>query len=250
MRGARRSRPRATRGIISLPDALFSGRLESDDPEQTRALGARLGAVAEAGDLLLLEGDFGSGKTVLVQGLASGLGVQTSVGSPSFVIINEHAGRLRLYHVDLYRAKRLDPELEETVADVIEAGGVTTIEWPRLLPPDLRAGGGVHADRVGRGVLGGGHAVAGGWAGRDGDDRGIGAAGIRREVRARACEILLAPGALFGRERWRDERLAEQRRRFRRRAVPARRTRDTRYQRDPDHCDEPIVCGASCGSGA
>jgi tRNA threonylcarbamoyladenosine biosynthesis protein TsaE len=88
--------------------------------------------------VFLLEGDFGSGKTVLVQGIAEGLGVETYVASPSFVIVNQHTGRLTLYHVDLYRAERLDPELEETVADVIEAGGVTAVEWPRVLPDALR----------------------------------------------------------------------------------------------------------------
>jgi tRNA threonylcarbamoyladenosine biosynthesis protein TsaE len=115
-------------------------RVVSGEPDQTRELGARLGAAAQAGDVFLLDGEFGSGKTVLVQGLALGLGVPTPVGSPSFVIINEHVGRLRLFHVDLYRAEQLDPELEDTVADVIDAGGVVAIEWPRLLPPDLQSG--------------------------------------------------------------------------------------------------------------
>jgi tRNA threonylcarbamoyladenosine biosynthesis protein TsaE len=115
-------------------------RYLSHAPEQTRALGMRLGAAAEAGDVFLLEGEFGAGKTVFVQGLAAGLGVPTSVTSPSFVIINQHHGRLTLYHVDLYRAERLDPELEDTVADAVEAGGVACIEWPGLLPADLRRG--------------------------------------------------------------------------------------------------------------
>jgi tRNA threonylcarbamoyladenosine biosynthesis protein TsaE len=110
----------------------------TESPGETRALGARLGAAAQPGDVFLLEGEFGSGKTVLVQGIAEGLGVESYVASPSFVIVNQHTGRLTLYHVDLYRAERLDPELEDTVADVIEAGGVTAIEWPRVLPDALR----------------------------------------------------------------------------------------------------------------
>jgi tRNA threonylcarbamoyladenosine biosynthesis protein TsaE len=112
----------------------------TEGPEETRAVGARLGAAAEAGDVFLLEGDFGAGKTVLVRGLAQGLGVPTEITSPSFVIINQHQGRLTLYHVDLYRIERLDPEIEDTVADAVEAGGVACIEWPQLLPDDLRRG--------------------------------------------------------------------------------------------------------------
>jgi tRNA threonylcarbamoyladenosine biosynthesis protein TsaE len=112
----------------------------STSADETRAIGVQLGQAAEPGDVFLLEGEFGAGKTVLVQGLAEGLGVTTYVASPSFVIVTQHTGRLTLYHVDLYRADCLDPELEDTVADVVEAGGVTAIEWPQLLPPSLRQG--------------------------------------------------------------------------------------------------------------
>ena len=119
---------------------LLRRRFVTTAPEQTRALGARIGAAAEPGDVCLLEGEFGSGKTVFVQGLAAGLGVDAYVGSPSFVIVNQHQGRLTLYHVDLFRIERLDPEIEDTVADVIEAGGMAAIEWPELVPPDLRQG--------------------------------------------------------------------------------------------------------------
>lgn len=118
----------------------FRRHFVAETPAETRAIGARLGAAAAAGDVFLLEGAFGAGKTVLVQGLAAGLGVETPVTSPSFVIVRQHQGRLPLYHVDLYRAERLDPELEATVADALEAGGVTCLEWPQLLPEDLRRG--------------------------------------------------------------------------------------------------------------
>lgn len=119
---------------------LLRRRFVTTAPEQTRALGARIGAAAEAGDVYLLEGEFGSGKTVFVQGLAAGLGVETYVGSPSFVIVNQHQGRSTLYHVDLYRIEQLDPEIEDTVVDVLEGCGVVAIEWPELVPPDLREG--------------------------------------------------------------------------------------------------------------
>ena len=113
-------------------------RLISSDPDETRGLGRRIGTAARAGDVFLLEGDFGSGKTTFVQGLAAGLGVEGEVTSPSFVLVHEHEGRPRLYHVDLYRLERLDDETLELVADAFEAGGVSAVEWPGLLPPELR----------------------------------------------------------------------------------------------------------------
>ena len=113
----------------------------STSPDETRRLGAALGAVAAQGDVLLLEGAFGVGKTALVQGLAAGLGVAGYVSSPSFIMINEHRGRLRLYHVDLYRLEgRLDPETLEALEEAFDAGGVAAVEWPDGLPPELRAG--------------------------------------------------------------------------------------------------------------
>jgi tRNA threonylcarbamoyladenosine biosynthesis protein TsaE len=115
-------------------------RLVTDGPDQTRALGERVGAALRAGDLLLLEGQFGTGKTTFVQGLARGLGVESSVTSPSFVIVHQHAGRLPLAHVDLYRLDRLDDDLLETIAELLDAGGVCAIEWPEHVPVDLRAG--------------------------------------------------------------------------------------------------------------
>src|SRR5205085_3389895 len=86
-------------------------------PEQMRELGEALGSVAEAGDRFLLEGPFGAGKTTFVQGLARGLGVETAVGSPSFVIETQYRGRLRLYHIDLYRLERIEPELQQELEE-------------------------------------------------------------------------------------------------------------------------------------
>lgn len=109
--------------------------------DETRRIGRALGEAARPGDVLLLEGSFGVGKTVLVQGLAAGLGVAEEITSPSFVLMVEHQGRLPLYHVDLYRLDgRLDDELLDNLADYQEAGGVCAIEWPDALPPELRAG--------------------------------------------------------------------------------------------------------------
>jgi tRNA threonylcarbamoyladenosine biosynthesis protein TsaE len=109
--------------------------------EEMRALGAALGRVAESGDRFLLEGPFGAGKTTFVQGLAQGLGVQAPVGSPSFVIETQYRGRLMLYHVDLYRLDRIEPELLQELEEDLYGEGVTAVEWAERLPAPLRTDG-------------------------------------------------------------------------------------------------------------
>jgi tRNA threonylcarbamoyladenosine biosynthesis protein TsaE len=117
------------------------GVLRTRSADETRQIGRALGEAAQPGDTLLLEGAFGVGKTVLVQGLAAGLGVDGPVTSPSFVLMVQHRARLPLYHVDLYRLNgRLDDEMLDSLADCQDAGGVCAIEWPEALPPELRAG--------------------------------------------------------------------------------------------------------------
>lgn len=105
-----------------------------------RAVGEAIGRAAEAGDRLLLEGPFGAGKTTFVQGLAIGLGVSNPVGSPSFVIENQYRGRLRLFHVDLYRLDNLEPELVQSLEEHLFGDGVTAVEWAERLPDELREG--------------------------------------------------------------------------------------------------------------
>lgn len=108
--------------------------------EQTRRIGARLAALLQAGDLILLEGDFGAGKTSFTQGIARGLGVGSDyITSPTFTLINEYDdGRLPLYHVDLYRLDDANQVRDLGLLDYIEGDGVTVIEWPEratgLLP--------------------------------------------------------------------------------------------------------------------
>src|SRR6266436_3218616 len=106
-----------------------------------RALGTALGRVAVAGDRFLLEGPLGAGKTTFVQGLAAGLDVPTPVSSPSFVIENQYRGRLLLYHVDLYRLERVEPELWQSLEEHLYGEGVTAVEWAERLPDELRDGG-------------------------------------------------------------------------------------------------------------
>ncbi len=102
-------------------------------PEQTRALARDLAQKLEIGDVVLLEGDLGAGKTTFIQGLAQGLGVPEDVyvSSPTFALINEYPGRMILYHVDLYR---LEPEevLDLGLEDLL-AQGILAIEWAERL---------------------------------------------------------------------------------------------------------------------
>lgn len=109
--------------------------VRSGSPAQTHALGVRLGAVAEAGDVIGLTGALGAGKTVLTQGIAEGLGVEPgAVASPTFVLVREHRGRLPLFHVDLYRVD--SPEAIERLGldEYLEGEGVTVIEWAEKWP--------------------------------------------------------------------------------------------------------------------
>jgi tRNA threonylcarbamoyladenosine biosynthesis protein TsaE len=103
--------------------------IESSGPDETRALGERIGRVARAGDVLLLSGELGAGKTHFVQGIARGLDFTGAVSSKSFVILGQYAGRVTLYHADLYRLE--DPEqVQELGLDEITADGVLAVEWP------------------------------------------------------------------------------------------------------------------------
>lgn len=110
-------------------DRTATGTLESGSPEATRAIGRALGAVAEPGTLVALIGPLGAGKTQLAKGLAEGLGITTVVNSPTFVLMNEHVGRLRLFHVDAYRLDDPADALDAGLLDDREAEGVTAVEW-------------------------------------------------------------------------------------------------------------------------
>ena len=101
----------------------------SESPEQTQQLGMRLGRLAKLGDLFLLVGGLGSGKTCLTQGIAWGLGIEGYATSPSFVVINQYQGRLPFYHIDLYRLDRVEEVIELGLEDYLYGRGVCVVEW-------------------------------------------------------------------------------------------------------------------------
>ena len=113
--------------------------LATGGEEETRAVGERLGRVLRKGDVLLLRGDLGTGKTCLTQGIGRGLDCTTPVNSPSFVLMNEYEGREKLFHVDLYRIEDVE-ELDGLGLWDYAEKGVLVIEWPErgadLLPGD------------------------------------------------------------------------------------------------------------------
>ena len=105
-------------------------RFVTTSGEETAQLASRLGAVLEPGDVILLSGEMGAGKTVFAQGLCVPLGVKEPVNSPTFNLVHVYAGRLTVHHLDLYRL-RGDAELADLCWDeIVGSRGVTLVEWP------------------------------------------------------------------------------------------------------------------------
>jgi tRNA threonylcarbamoyladenosine biosynthesis protein TsaE len=104
-------------------------KLKSHSPEQTQKLGIELGRLAQEGDVFLLTGNLGSGKTCLTQGIAWGLGVKEYAFSPSFVLIREYYGRLPLYHMDFYRLDNIEEIIDLALDEYVYGKGICVIEW-------------------------------------------------------------------------------------------------------------------------
>jgi tRNA threonylcarbamoyladenosine biosynthesis protein TsaE len=114
-------------------------RYETQSEDETGRVGVDVGRTLTAGDVLLLQGNLGAGKTAFVRGVAEGLGADpAAVSSPTFTIMQEYrGGRVPLFHVDLYRLN--DPrEIEDLGLEEIAADGVLAIEWAEKLDTDAR----------------------------------------------------------------------------------------------------------------
>jgi tRNA threonylcarbamoyladenosine biosynthesis protein TsaE len=128
--------------LVSIPVTLSTNQTiapaawETHNPRETFALGAQVGSQLRGGEILLLDGPLGAGKTVFVKGLASALGIDPEeVTSPSFTLVNPYAARLPLFHIDLYRldkgvAAAHAVDLDELLTD---EGAVIVIEWAERL---------------------------------------------------------------------------------------------------------------------
>lgn len=102
--------------------------LRTTDPADTQAVAAKLSTVLADGDLLVLTGDLGAGKTCFTQGLGRGLGIDDRITSPTFTLANRYHGRLLLHHLDVYRLDSLAETMDLGLGELLE-DGVTVIEW-------------------------------------------------------------------------------------------------------------------------
>lgn len=108
--------------------------------DETRALAAALAELLEPGDVVLLSGEMGAGKTAFTQGLGAGLGVEGRITSPTFTIAHTYdGGRLRVHHLDVYRLEHLHEALDAGLAEMVDEGAVVVIEWGDAVLPLLPA---------------------------------------------------------------------------------------------------------------
>ena len=109
--------------------------MRTASPKETRALGKRLASLLREGDVLLLFGDLGAGKSEMTRGIAEGLGVRSTVTSPSFTILNVYdEGCVPLYHFDWYRLESAEELYEMGMDEYLGGDGIAVVEWPSQCP--------------------------------------------------------------------------------------------------------------------
>lgn len=104
-------------------------RLVTKSAEDTKELGAAVSELVEPGDVLLLVGDLGAGKTTFVQGFGSALGVGEPITSPTFVLVRSYRGRLEMIHADMYRLDHLQEVIDLGLPELVDEGAVALVEW-------------------------------------------------------------------------------------------------------------------------
>ena len=119
---------------------MTAAEIVSPSAAATEAAGERLGATLGPGAVVALTGELGAGKTSFVQGLVRGLGASVRATSPTFVLVNEYAGRVPIHHVDAYRTESMTELMDLGLLEMIGGDGVTIVEWADrltpLMPPD------------------------------------------------------------------------------------------------------------------
>ncbi len=111
--------------------------LATKSAEDTRELAGALSSMVRPGDVVLLSGDLGTGKTTFAQGFGRTLGVTEPITSPTFVLVHTHQGRLRLVHADAYRLEHLREIGDLGLAEALDEGAVALIEWGDVVAPAL-----------------------------------------------------------------------------------------------------------------
>ncbi len=109
----------------------------TSSPEETAVLATTLAETAEPGDLLVLVGDLGAGKTAFSKAYGKALGVDERMTSPTFTLARQYEGRLTLHHLDVYRLEQMSEVLDLDLPDLLESGGVVLIEWGDAIMPML-----------------------------------------------------------------------------------------------------------------
>jgi tRNA threonylcarbamoyladenosine biosynthesis protein TsaE len=124
-------------------------RRPSDGPEQTEAAGAELAAGLKPGDVVLVQGEMGAGKTTFVRGAARALGVTKPVTSPTFTLGNRYPGRVPVAHLDLHRLSTLAGEDPGLLDDYVDAATIAFVEWPEVAESELDAAVRVRLEHLG-----------------------------------------------------------------------------------------------------
>jgi len=117
----------------------MSRRFLTRSVDETRRLAGDLAPLARAGDVILLAGELGAGKTAFVQGFARAMGVEEHVTSPTFTLMHTYTGRLQLLHVDVYRLDHLQEINDLGLAELVDESSVALIEWGDMAEPVLPA---------------------------------------------------------------------------------------------------------------
>lgn len=131
-----RGRP-ATVGRLSDVSVVGALAARTSSVDETRKLAGALAALAQSGDLLVLAGDLGAGKTAFTQGFGRGLDVTEPITSPTFTLAQQYEGRLLVHHLDVYRLDQLAEVADLGLAELLDDGGVTLIEWGDAILPVL-----------------------------------------------------------------------------------------------------------------